>query len=328
LRGALLLAAFVVDLGAAAAAQHTTFDDVTVHSIKVGGNVYMLVGAGSNVAVQIGEDGVLVVDSEFDQMVDKLVAEIRRLAGNKPIRYIINTHGHPDHVGGNARLKAAGEAIIAGNVARDVGGDRATGAAIIAHENVLTKMSAPTGQQSPVPAAAWPTDTFFTREMDFTFNNEAVQLFHEAAAHTDGDVMVLFRRSDVLATGDVFVTTSYPVIDLRNGGSLNGIVDGLNHIIEITVPHDKQEGGTMVIPGHGRVCDEADVVEYRDMVTIIRDRIRRMIQNGMTLEEVKAARPTRDYDARYGATSGDWTTEMFLEAAYRSLAQTPKPETK
>jgi len=261
-------------------------------------------------------------------MVDKLVAEIRRLAGNKPIRYIINTHGHPDHVGGNARLKAAGEAIIAGNVARDVGGDRATGAAIIAHENVLTKMSAPTGRQPPVPSAAWPTDTFFAREMDFTFNNEAVQLFHEPAAHTDGDVMVLFRRSDVLATGDVFVTTSYPVIDLQNGGSLNGVVDGLNHIIEITVPHDKQEGGTMVIPGHGRVCDEADVVDYRDMVTIIRDRIRRMITNGMTLEEVKSARPTRDYDGRYGATSGAWTTEMFVEASYRSLAQTPKPEVK
>ncbi len=319
-----LLAGLVAGLGVAVFAQGINFDKVEIHSIKVGGNVYMLVGAGGNVTVQIGDDGVLVVDTQFEQMADKLLAEIKRLAGNKPIRYIINTHVHPDHTGGNAKLKAAGQAIIAGNVAGDVGGDRAMGATLIAHENVLNRMSAPTGKQSPVSPDAWPTDTFFSNEMDFTFNDEGIQLFHQPAAHTDGDVMVLFRKSDVIATGDVFVTTSYPVIDVQNGGGINGIVAGLNHIIEITVPHDKQEGGTMVIPGHGRICDEADVVDYRDMVTIIRDRIQQMIKNGMTLEQVKAARPTRDYDGRYGATSGFWTTEMFVEAAYRSLTQPAK----
>ena len=308
----------------AQSASQIDVDRVQVQSVRVGGNVYLLVGAGGNVAVQIGEDGVLVVDTQFEQMAEKLLAEIRKIAGDKPIRYIINTHVHPDHVGGNATIKAAGQAIIAGNVAGDVGGDRAMGATLIAHENVLNRMSAPTGATPPMPTAAWPTDTFFGDQMDFTFNNEAVELFHQPAAHTDGDVMVFFRKSDVIATGDVFVTTSYPVVDLERGGNIDGIIDALNHIIDLAVPHDKQEGGTMVIPGHGRICDEADVVEYRDMLTIIRDRIQRMIKNNMTADQVKAARPTRDYDGRYGATSGVWTTDMFVDAVYRSLSQPVK----
>jgi len=123
----------------------------------------------------------------------------------------------------------------------------------------------------------------------------------------------------VIATGDVYVNTSYPVIDTARGGTINGIIAGLNHIIEITVPRDKQEGGTMVIPGHGRIADEADVVEYRDMVTIIRDRVRDMTKKGMTLQQIKAAGPTSDYDGRYGATSGFWTTDNFVEAVYRTL---------
>ena len=132
--------------------------------------------------------------------------------------------------------------------------------------------------------------------------------------------MVFFRRSDVLSTGDIFSPRLYPVIDIKNGGSINGEVDALNRILDLTVPADKQEGGTYVIPGHGRLCDEADVVEYRDMVTIIRDRIQDMVKRGMTLDQVKAAKPTMDYDPLYGATSGPWTTDQFVEAAYRSLS--------
>ncbi len=142
--------------------------------------------------------------------------------------------------------------------------------------------------------------------------------FHVPAAHSDGDSLVFFRRSDVIATGDIFGTTTYPVID--KGGSINGVIDGLNRIIEITIPKDWQEGGTMVIPGHGRICDEADVVEYRDMVTIIRDRIQSSIKKGMTLDQVKAARPTLEYDSRYGSDTGPWTTSMFIEAVYKSLS--------
>ena len=169
------------------------------------------------------------------------------------------------------------------------------------------------GQEAPTPFAAWPTETFFGADKEIFFNNEAIQVLHQPAAHTDGDVVVFFRRSDVVATGDLFSTTGYPVIDRARGGSIQGVLDGLNRIIDITIPKDKEEGGTYVIPGHGRLCDEADVVEYRDMVTIIRDRIQELIRRGLTLEQVKAARPTLDYDGRYGSS------ETFVEAVYRGL---------
>jgi cyclase len=145
-------------------------------------------------------------------------------------------------------------------------------------------------------------------------------VLHQPAAHTDGDSIVFFRKSDVVVAGDVFVTTTFPLINLAQGGSFNGIIDALNRIIDLTVPRDKQEGGTYVIPGHGRITDEADVVDYRDMVTIIRDRFQNAIKKGMTLEQVKAARLVRDYEGRYGATTGFWTTDAFVEAAYRSLS--------
>ena len=175
-------------------------------------------------------------------------------------------------------------------------------------------MSAPTGQQAPMPFAAWPTETFFSDDKELFFNNEAIQLFYQSAAHTDGDVVAFFRRSDVVSTGDLFVTDGYPSIDRVRGGSIQGVIDGLNRIIDIAIPKDKEEGGTYVIPGHGRLCDEADVVEYRDMVTIVRDRIRDLIRKGMMLAQVKAARPTLDYDGRYGSP------DAFIEAVYADLA--------
>jgi glyoxylase-like metal-dependent hydrolase (beta-lactamase superfamily II) len=181
-------------------------------------------------------------------------------------------------------------------------------------------MSAPTGKQAPTPTGAWPTDTYHGDSQELFFNGEAIQMFHPKPAHTDGDSIVFFRRSDVVSTGDIFMTTNYPIIDVQNGGSINGVVDALNFILDITIPSEKQEGGTMVIPGHGRLCDEADVVEYRDMVTIIRERVQDMIKKGMTIEQVRTARPTRDYDPLYGSTSGSWTTDMFVEAVYKSLS--------
>jgi cyclase len=144
-------------------------------------------------------------------------------------------------------------------------------------------------------------------------------------AHTDGDILVFFRRSDVLATGDLFITTGYPYIDRASGGNINGYIQGLNKIIDITVPSNVNEGGTMVIPGLGRLTDEMDVVEYRDAITIIRDRIQAMVKKGMTLEQVRAAEPTLDFDPRYGATSGFWTTAQFVEAVYRDLSGTASP---
>ena len=160
------------------------------------------------------------------------------------------------------------------------------------HEAVLNRMSAPTGQQSPTPVAAWPTMTFPAAQYDLAFNGQAIQLVRLPAAHTDGDTVVFFRRSDVVATGDIFDPTRYPVIDLAKGGSIDGEIDAINWLLDLLVPGEKVEGGTMVVPGHGRVCDESEVMEYRDMLTIVRDRVNAMVEKGMTLEQVKAARPT------------------------------------
>lgn len=317
-RGAALVAAASLIAAAAApvAVGQTGFGDVEIATWHVRDGIYMLVGAGGNVTVQIGDDGVLIVDTQFAEVGGKLLAAIRELSDG-PIRYIVNTHAHPDHVGGNVVLAPAGSTIAGGNVSGAIS-DAGIGATVIAHENVLTTMSR---QEPSIPFEGWPTDTYIGAGKDLHFNGEAVQILHQPAAHTSGDSIVFFRRSDVISAGDVYSTTLYPVLLPDSGGSIDGVIAALNRIIALTVPKEKQEGGTMVIPGHGRLSDEADVVEYRDMVTIIRDRIASMVEAGMDLAEVKAARPTRDYDGRYGADSGFWTTEQFVEAVYRDLAQ-------
>jgi glyoxylase-like metal-dependent hydrolase (beta-lactamase superfamily II) len=297
------------------------FDNVKVEVLPVQGNLYMANGGFVNSAFSVGEDGVVVVDTMVEPLADKLIAAIRQVAGTKPIRYIVNTHAHMDHVGGNAKVAAAGESVVGGNFAGQVGQQAANSAFIWAHENTMNRMQNPPQGQPALPFAAMPTDTYFTESKEMYFNGEAVQLLYQPAAHTDGDSIVYFRKSDVIVTGDLFVTTTFPIINLAQGGSLNGTIDALNRIIDITVPKDKQEGGTYVIPGHGRLTDEADVVDYRDMVTIIRDRFQDAIKKGQTLEQVKAARLVRDYEGRYGANTGFWTTDAFIEAAYRSLSQ-------
>jgi glyoxylase-like metal-dependent hydrolase (beta-lactamase superfamily II) len=277
-----------------------SFDEVEIRVLPVQRNVYMLLGAGGNTTVQIGNDGVLVVDTQFAPLAPRILAAIRKLS-DKPIRIVINTHAHGDHTGGNEAMAKSGPLSVR----------------IMAHENVLKRMTAP--NQPRVSEASLPLSEYFTPSRDFFFNGEAVVLHHVPAAHTDGDSLVFFRGSDVVSVGDLFTPGSYPVIDLQNGGSVQGLIAGLNRILELTVPAKFQEGGTYVIPGHGRLCDEAEVVEYRDMVTIIRDRIQNLIKKGMTLDKVKAARPTRDYDTEYGTDTGFWTTEMFVEAVFRSL---------
>ena len=287
-----------------------------VQSLHVQGNVWMLVGGFVNAAVQIGDEGVLVVDTMTDALAAPMVAEIKRLAGSKPIRWIVNTHAHPDHTGGNAKVAAAGTSIIAGNFAGQAGQAAANFAQIIAHENTGNRLSE---QKPPLPVEATPAETFFGNQHEFFFNDEAVQLIHVPNAHSDGDVMVFFRKSDVLVTGDLYINTTFPVIDVAQGGSINGILAALNKAIDITVPRKKQEGGTYVIPGHGRLADEADVVEYRDMSTIIRDRFADAAKRKQTLAQVKAARLVRDYEGRYGAAQGFWTTDAFVEAVYKTI---------
>jgi glyoxylase-like metal-dependent hydrolase (beta-lactamase superfamily II) len=289
----------------------------TLEILHVQGKVHMIVGDGGNVIVQAGDEGVLLIDTGLNARGADLIAAIRTIS-DKPIRIVINTHVHGDHTGANDVIAAAGRWL--GGNAPGNSGLPLENARVLAHENVLKRMSAPTGVPSPRPFAAWPTETFFADDKEIFFNDEAIQLIHQPG-HTDGDVLVFFRRSDVVASGDLFLTTTYPVIDRQNGGSVQGVIDGLNRILDITIPKDKEEGGTYVVPGHGRLSDEADVVEYRDMLTIVRDRIQDLIAKGKTLAEVKAARPTLDYDGRYGATTGAWTTDMFIEAVYRDLTR-------
>src|SRR5882762_1112330 len=223
-------------LGAAGLGARQNVDKVDVHVLHVQGSVYMLVGAGGNITLQVGDEGVLLVDTSFEQMSAKVVAAIRTLS-DKPIRYIINTHAHADHVGGNAPIAKLGATIAGGNM----GAGANTGASILAHENVLNRMTAPTGQQASSPSAAWPTDTYFTRKKELFFNGEAIEIIHQPSAHTDGDSIVFFRRSDVVSAGDLFLTTTFPVIDLQRGGNIHGIVEALNRILDITIPKDKQE---------------------------------------------------------------------------------------
>ena len=287
---------------------------------KIQGNVYLLVGDGANIVVQTGEQGVLLVDTGRSELSTKMIAEVQKLSP-LPIHWILNTGPDADHVGGN---KAVADILGSSRHIELVNtpfAQAVQNVEIVASQAVLTRMGAPEGKKPAYPSEAWPTETFVVDRDEVFFNGEAIEMFHAPAAHTDGDSLVFFRRSDVIATGDLFDTDRYPVIDLARGGSLQGVIDGLNKVIDLAIPAYSEEGGTMVVPGHGRICDEIDVVEYRDMLTIIRDRILAMIRKGMTLPQIQAARPTMDYDPLYGAVSGAWTTDMFVEAAYKSLTK-------
>jgi len=295
------------------------FSDVEIHTLHVRDDIYMLVGAGGNITVQLGDEGVLLVDTQYAPLSGKILGAIAELS-DKPIRYIIDTHYHPDHIGGNENLRLAGNTVVGGNMPGAVpySGD---GAQVVAHENVLLRLSGAMGGDAG-PSGLWPTNTFFNDEKRIFYNGEGIRIIHMPAAHTDGDVIVFFRRSDVIAVGDVFRTTGYPVIDLAGGGSYEGTVAALNYVKDLIIPVYGQDGGTLVVPGHGRLSGLGDVLDFREMVIVIHDRLRSMIDAGMTLEEVKAAQPTKDYDPVYGATTGFWTTENFIEAAYRSLSGT------
>jgi glyoxylase-like metal-dependent hydrolase (beta-lactamase superfamily II) len=282
------------------------FEKVQIQVVPVQRNIYMLSGAGGNITVQIGTEGVLIVDTEFAPLVPKILIEIRKLSQGH-IRYIINTHVHGDHVGGNEAL------------AKSIPISNQEPLNIIAHANVLNRLTA-TGTAKPngeTLEAGLPYDEYETPNKSLHFNGEAVVIYHEPKAHTDGDSIVLFRGSDVISTGDILSPEGYPRIDLASGGTVQGELAALNHLLELTVPGNQQEGGTYLIPGHGRICDDADLVEYRDMVAIITDRVQDLVKKGRTLEQVKAAKPTEDYDTQYGTQPG--ASNRFVEAVYRSL---------
>jgi glyoxylase-like metal-dependent hydrolase (beta-lactamase superfamily II) len=289
--------------------------------LQVRSNFYMIAGAGGNLAVQIGPAGVILVDTGSAERSDEILRAVARLS-KEPIRYIINTSADADHVGGNAVFSRAGRTILGFQGSSGVSEEVYTNsgaASVLAHENVYTRMS---GQPAAFPFAMLPSKTYGGRSYPMYLNGDGIQVLHLPAAHSDGDSAVFFRRADVIVAGDVYDTTRFPVIDVAGGGSIQGEIDALNALLDLTIPPFPlrwQEDRTYVIPGHGFLSDYADLAEYRNVMTIIRDRVQDLIAKRQTLEQVKAADPTRGFTGRYGADSGAWTTDMFVEAVYESL---------
>ena len=296
-----------------------TAGDGQVYVQQVRDDIYLLIGAGGNITVSAGDDGILMVDGGTAAMSDKVIAAVRTISKG-PIRYLVNTSEREEYSGANERIAAAGETIPFRpnqtiQIQGYIGTNRAT---VISYVSVYERMSAPTGKVAPRAEGAWPDATYSTPQKKLHFNGEPVLIMHQPSA-TDGNSLVHFRRSDIVSVGDLIDLTTYPFIDLNAGGSLQATLQGLNRLIDITVPEKQSEDGTLVIPGHGRIADQPDVVYYYEMLSIIRDRVQDMMSRGLTLPQVHAARPTRDFDNRYSRNTGAWTTERFVEAVYQSL---------
>jgi len=332
--------------------------DGQVHVLPVQGNIYMLVADGTNITASLGADGVMLVNTGSAAMTDKVLAAVNQLANSavtppglntcfgancpnawgwaspymnsvisspaptKPVRYIVNTSAAADHVAGNEKIAASGFFPRGGGFGSAVD-SIGRHASIVAHENVQNRMST-------APAAAQPTDTYFDefQKLPEYFNGEAVIVYHAPSANTDGDSLVFFRHSEVISAGNLLSTVSYPTIDVDKGGSIQGVIDGLNRILDLAVAEYRGQGGTWIVPGRGRLSDTTDVASYRNMLTIIRDRVKDLAGKGMTLAQVKAAKPTMDFDGRYGSTAGSWTTDMFIEAVYKSLQEKSQQKEK
>jgi cyclase len=302
---------------------HAQAPELEVVSVRPNVSMIAAPGGGGNITVDVGEDGIILVDAGPAAAAASVLAAIKRISP-APIRYVIDTNADADHVGGNEPVAKAGQSILMTRSIALPENFLGGGASILAVEQVLTRMSAPTGQASPFPTAAWPTETFDYARKYMYLNGEGIEILHQPAAHTDGDAIVFFRRSDVVVVGDIIDTDRFPVIDVPRGGSIQGEIAALNHIVDLAIPSVpivSREAGTLIIPGHGRIYHQLDVVEYRDMVTIIRDRVQGLIAAGKTLDQIKAAAPAKGYTRRYGSDTGPWTTTQFIEAIHHSLTR-------
>ena len=297
-------------------------EDGGLDVVKVRKSFYMIAGAGGNIGAQIGSDGVVLVNSGAPATSDRVLAALKKLT-DLPIRYIINVDAGADFVGGNEKLARAGYTIFTnalGNAATVQAMTNGGGASILSHDSVLRRMT--DSAREAYPSGAWPTEAFFTLRKALRMNDEGIEVLYQPAAHSNADSFVLFRASDVVVTGDVMDATRFPVIDVANGGSVQGEIDALNRLIDLTIaptPFIYKDVGTYVIPGHGRLCEQMEVVDYRDMVVLVHDVVADLIKQGKTLDQIKAARPALPYETRYGSQTGSWTTNAFIEAVYNSL---------
>lgn len=281
---------------AAVAAQN--FDTVQVRAVKAGEGVYMLTGLGGNIGASVGADGVILVDDQFAPLTDKIRAAVAAIS-NGPIRFVLNTHWHFDHTGGNENLGKAGVLIVA-------------------HDNVRRRMSvgqfieALGRQEPPSPQAALPVVTF-TDAVTLYLNGDSINAFHVAPAHTDGDAIVWFRRANVVHMGDTFFNGRFPFVDLSSGGSVNGVIAAADRVLAIA------DANTRIIPGHGPLGDRAALQAYRTMLVTVRDRIKQAVAAGRTLAQVQAAKPTAEFDAAWG--TGRITPTLFVELLYQDLSR-------
>jgi glyoxylase-like metal-dependent hydrolase (beta-lactamase superfamily II) len=320
------------------AADQGSYEDGDIHPWHVQGNVWLLAGEPdeTNVTIQIGDDGGLVVDTGTTEAAPKLKTVMERLlqeygGDQKSVQWIIDTDGSMAHVGGNAVIRLAGATIVGSNFQFDNPG-LPPGATVIASQNVLNRMVAPNAQGQPsVAQELWPIETHTEPTYSWDFNDEAVQIIQPPNDVSDGNEMVFFRRSDVIATGDIVSMIHYPNIDNAHGGTIDGELSALNNIIELATADfhmGPQEGGTMVIPGQGRLCDQADLIEYNIILTTIRNRIMYYKNLGRTLQQVLAMKPTSDFDYRWGRPDGSWSAEQFVRAVYDTLPARGKGKVK
>lgn len=254
------------------------WDSVQVEAINVAGDIYMLKGAGGNIGVIVGEDGVMIVDNQFAPLADKIKAAISQIS-DKPVKYVVNTHWHGDHVGGNEVFGAEGSIIIAHNNVRT----RLTTDQFMAH------------QQREVPAkpeVAWPIVTF-SEDVTYYFNDEEIIIHHSPPAHTDGDAVVYFKKTNVIHMGDTFVRYGYPFIDISAGGSVNGMIAGLNTVIAMI------NDDTKVIPGHGELATRQDMIRFRDILKGIVDGVKSAIEKGQSLSDIQASDIASKYDGEW-----------------------------
>ncbi len=282
-------------------AQQQDFDAVKIETAKVAEGFYMLTGSGGNIGVSVGDDGVIIIDDQFAPLTPKITAAIRALS-DKPLRFVLNTHWHFDHTGGNENLGNAG-------------------AVIVAHENVYKRMSTEQFIEffkmklPPSPPAALPVITF-TESVMFRLNGDELAGYHVRNAHTDGDMIVRLRKANAIHMGDTYFSYMYPFIDIESGGSVRGVLAAVDGVLATI------DENTKIIPGHGPLSSKQDLRFYRDMLSNVSTQIGRMVKARKSLADVIAARPTREFDAAWG--NGFLKPEQFVEIVYKSLSQTQR----